>query len=62
MDREIAAGCYDYKMIDFDFQFRNFTHNIPPNEASLDTDRTSNIYSTFLKSTISINEINLDAD
>ena len=62
MDREIAAGFYDYKMIDFDFQFRNFTENIPPNEASLLTDRTSNIDSTMLKTSNSNNENNLDAD
>ena len=44
MDREIAAGCFDGKMMIFDFRFRNFTHNIPPAEDSIvDSDRTSNI-------------------
>ena len=29
MDREIAAQWYDHIILDFNFEFRNFTHNIP---------------------------------
>ena len=47
MDREVAAGFYDYKMVDKNIKFRNFTHNIPPCEDSLDSDRTSNIDTTL---------------
>ena len=48
MDREVATSCYESQMLDFDFLFRNFTRNIPPHEASLDSNRTSNIDSSFL--------------
>ena len=29
MDRQVAAGWFDYMMVDKDFEFRSFTHNIP---------------------------------
>ena len=29
MDREVAAGWFDYMMVDTEFKFRNFTYNIP---------------------------------
>ena len=29
MDRQVAAGWYDFMMVDPEFLFRNFTHNIP---------------------------------
>ena len=62
MDREIAAGCFDRKMMIFDFRFRNFTHNIPPAEDSIDSDRTSNIDKTLQESTISLIEIDEEAE
>ena len=43
MDREIAAGFFDYKMLIPDFVFRNFTRNIPRCDSSLDSNRSSNI-------------------
>ena len=29
MDREVGAGYYDQNMVDMNFAFRNFYHNIP---------------------------------
>ena len=51
MDREVAAGWYDYKMNDKEFKFRNFMRNIPRGSTStLNSDRTSNISSTHRSS------------
>ena len=50
MDREVAAGCYDAKMMIKDFKFSNFTRNIPPNESILGPDRSSYIDTTYRSS------------
>ena len=62
MDREVAAGWFDYKMVDKSFKFRNFTHNIPPCEESLASDRSSNIDSSRRSSQITLEEDNAIAD
>ena len=53
MDREVAGGYFDYKMVIPDFRFSNFKRNIPQEEASLDSRRSSNV---------SLNDDNEDAD
>ena len=62
MDREVAAGWFDYKMMFDDFEFVNFTHNIPPCEESLDSDRSSNISSSRRSSVITLEDDNAIAD
>ena len=58
MDREVAAGWFDYKMMFDDFEFRNFTHNIPPCSGSLDSDRSSYIETSDRSSLITLQESN----
>ena len=54
MEREVAAGYYDFMMVDTDFEFRNFTQNIPKASTSfIDSDRSSFI-DTTLKSSINM--------
>lgn len=36
MDREVASGWFDIMLIDTDYKFKNFYHNIP--RTSLSTD------------------------
>ena len=43
MDREVAAGFFDYKMVGKSFWFSNYTHNIPRHDSSLDSERSSNV-------------------
>ena len=62
MDREVAAGYFDYKMMIPDFVFRNFTRNIPRHESSLDSNRSSNIDSSQSESTVSLREDRDDAE
>ena len=62
MDREVAAGYFDYKMMIPDFVFRNFTRNIPRHDSSLDSDRSSNIDSSPNESIISLHENSGDAE
>ena len=51
MDREVSAGFYDHMMPDTDFEFANYTRNIPRGSTSmLDTLRTSNIESSLYES------------
>ena len=57
MDREVAAGWYDSKMMIQDFRFRNFTHNIPPNESILGSHRSSYIDTSHRSSLISLEDI-----
>ena len=54
MDREIAAGWFDHKMMIKNFVFTDFTHNIPPCDESLDSDRSSNIDSSRRSSLITL--------
>ena len=51
MDREVAAGWFDYMMVDTEFQFRNFLHNIPISEAS-----KSRRGSSFIESNSSLSQ------
>ena len=47
MDREVSANSFDFMMIDTEFEFRQFTHNIPRESPySLNSDRTSMVTST----------------
>ena len=62
MDREVAAGWFDFKMVIKDFVFRNFTHNIPPHDESLASDRSSNIESSSRSSLIMLEDDNAIAD
>ena len=62
MDREVAARWFDYKMPFKDFAFINFTHNIPPCEESLASDRSSNISSSRRSSVLTLEEVNAIAD
>ena len=62
MDREVAAGWFDFMMPFKDFVFRKFTHNIPPCDESLDSDRSSNIDSSSSSSVILLEEFNAIAD
>ena len=62
MDREVAAGFFDYKMMIPDFVFSNFTHNIPRHSSSLDSNRSSNIDSSPNESIISLHENDDDAE
>ena len=62
MDREVAAGWFDFMMPFKDFVFRNFTHNIPPCEESLASDRSSNISSSRKSSLITLEEYHAIAD
>ena len=57
MDRVVAAGWFDYKMIIRDYVFRNFTHNIPPCDESLDSNRSSFVSSR--RSSMKTHEENL---
>ena len=41
MDREVAAGWFDYMMIGKDMEFSNYLHNIPVE--STDSNRSSHI-------------------
>lgn len=43
MDREVAAGWFDLMLIDMDFKFVNYKHNIP--EESFDDSRRSSYFS-----------------
>ena len=62
MDCEVAAGWFDFKMPIKDFVFCNFTHNIPPCDESLASDRSSNIDSSSSSSVILLGEFNAIAD
>ena len=62
MDREVAAGWFDYMMPIKDFVFRQFTHNIRPCDESLDSDRSSNIDSSRRSSEITLEEDNAIAN
>ena len=62
MDREVAASWFDYKMPIKDFMFSQWTHNIPPCDESLDSDRSSNIDSSRRSSQITLEEDNAIAD
>lgn len=48
MDREVGAGLFDYKMVDKNFKFRNFTHNIPraSTSSNMNSDHSSYISSS----------------
>ena len=62
MDREVAAGWFNFMMPIKDFVFSKFTHNIPPCDESLDSDRSSNIDSSRRSSVITLKEDNAIAD
>ena len=62
MDREVAAGWFDYMMPIKDYVFRQFTYNIPPCDESLASDRSSNISSSRRSSVITLEEDNAIAD
>ena len=56
MDREVAAGWFDFMMPFKNFVFRNFKHNIPPCESSINSDHSSNIQSSCRSSLITLEE------
>ena len=50
MDREVAAGWFDLMLLDTDFEFRNFTHNIPPTSESHSRNSSSTFYAFMYSS------------
>ena len=62
MDREIAGGYFDYKMMIPDFKFANFTHNIPrASTSSINSDRSSYIHDSIKSSLITLEDENEEA-
>ena len=58
MDREVAAGWYDYMMPDTEFKFRNFTRNIPREsfDSVLNSSRSSMLSSSERSSIITLRD------